>query len=198
MLNPKKPRLLLILLVIELVCLVGLVFGTTYVLRQQILVSERLNTAVDSHQLTIRLADRLRQSSDDLTRMVRTYAVTGDGIFEDYFYTILSIRNGEAPRPDRYDHIFWDFKVAEGTTYKSEKGEKVSLRTLMLNAGFTEEEFELMAEAQHRSDELVKMEEIAMNAMKGKFQDDNGAFTILKEPDQKLALRLPISVVFSN
>ena len=31
------------------------------------------------------LADELRQSSDDLTRMARTYTVTGDPLFRKYF-----------------------------------------------------------------------------------------------------------------
>ncbi|MBW2690475.1 MAG: PAS domain S-box protein, partial [Deltaproteobacteria bacterium] len=188
--NPKIKRPLFMLLVLELACLLGLVLGTTYFLKKQAQVSETLNTAIEMHQVTVRLADQLRQSSDDLTRMVRTYAATGDSIFEDHFHAILNIRNGRAPRPEHYDRIFWDFKVAEGATFTEGKGDKVSLRNLMRNAGFTDEEFELMGEAQRRSDELVKMEEIAMNATKGKFRDADGAFTISKEPDQQLALQI--------
>jgi len=188
--SSKAKRPLILLLVTELACLLGLVLGTTHFLVKQTLVSEQLNMAIKSHHETTRLADQLRQSSDDLTRMVRTYAATGDSIFEDHFRTVLNIRNGTAPRPKHYDRIFWDFKVAEEMAYTSGKGEKVSLRNLMKNAGFTDEEFELMAQAQRRSDELVKMEEIAMNAMKGKFQEANGTFTISKQPDQKLALQI--------
>ena len=58
------------------------------------------------------LADELRQSSDDLTRMVRTYAVTSDPRYVHYFNEILDIRNGEAPRPENYHSIYWDFVVA--------------------------------------------------------------------------------------
>ena len=39
------------------------------------------------------LADELRQSSDDLTRLMRTYAVTGDEKYKDYFFAVLDIRN---------------------------------------------------------------------------------------------------------
>ena len=45
------------------------------------------------------LADELRQSSDDLTRMARTFVLTGDARFERMYWEILAIRNGEAPRP---------------------------------------------------------------------------------------------------
>ncbi|MBT8041159.1 MAG: hypothetical protein KJN78_13010 [Gammaproteobacteria bacterium] len=37
------------------------------------------------------LANQLHQSSDDLTRMARTYVVTGDSRYEDYFNRIPAI-----------------------------------------------------------------------------------------------------------
>ena len=48
-----------------------------------------------------KLADQLRQSSDDLTRMARTYAVTGDPIYEQYFFDILAIQIGRASCRER-------------------------------------------------------------------------------------------------
>ncbi len=44
-------------------------------------------------------ADELRQSSDDLTRLGRTYVVTGDEKYEKMYMDILDIRNGKKPRP---------------------------------------------------------------------------------------------------
>src|SRR4051812_22757333 len=60
------------------------------------------------------LADELRQSSDDLTRLGRTYVVTGDVSYKNQYMDILAIRNGEKPRPEAYNRIYWDF-VAGGT-----------------------------------------------------------------------------------
>src|SRR6185295_17263777 len=59
------------------------------------------------------LADELRQSSDDLTRMARTYVTTGDAKFERMYWEILAIRNGEAPRPRHYERIYWDLVAGE-------------------------------------------------------------------------------------
>ena len=103
---------LLTVALLSLACLALLVIATGYVLMRQNAATKRLNKAIDLHDKSYRLADQLRQSSDDLTRMVRTYAVTGDGRFEEYFYTILKIRDGKAPRPEHYNRIYWDFKVA--------------------------------------------------------------------------------------
>lgn len=47
------------------------------------------------------LADELRRSSDDLTRMARTYAVTGDERYRRYFQEILEIRTSLLPSPAR-------------------------------------------------------------------------------------------------
>jgi hypothetical protein len=59
------------------------------------------------------LADELRQSSDDLTRLGRTYAVTGDLSYKQQYMDILSIRNGEKPRPQAYHRIYWDSSRVE-------------------------------------------------------------------------------------
>ena len=61
------------------------------------------------------LADELRQSSDDLTRMARTYVITGDPKFERMYWEILAIRNGQAPRPHHYERIYWDLVAGVST-----------------------------------------------------------------------------------
>jgi methyl-accepting chemotaxis protein len=45
------------------------------------------------------LADELRQSSDDLTRLARTYVVSGDPEWEKQYFEILDIRNGKKAAP---------------------------------------------------------------------------------------------------
>ena len=48
---------------------------------------------------SLRLAYELRQTSDDLTRMARSYVATGDPRYLAWFREILAIRAGTAPRP---------------------------------------------------------------------------------------------------
>jgi methyl-accepting chemotaxis protein len=134
------------------------------------------------------LADELRQSSDDLTRFPRTYAVTGDGRFERYFRQTLDIRNGVLPRPQGYDGIYWDL-VAAGQLKepRTDQGDLASLQERRSAAGFTAAEFDKLKEAQDRSDQLVALENRAMNAVKGRFDDGSGTFPNEAEPDMKMA-----------
>ena len=136
-----------------------------------------------------RLADELRQSSDDLTRLARTYVTTGDAQYESQYWTILNIRNGTAPRPQEYGRIYWDFMAVDGVKPRPD-GKVIALRQLMEDQGFTETEFAKLKQAQDNSDGLVKIETIAMNAVKGLFDDGNGGYSKKGEPNPELARKL--------
>jgi methyl-accepting chemotaxis protein len=135
------------------------------------------------------LADELRQSSDDLTRLARTYVVTGNAAYEQQYNDILDIRNGKKPRPQEYYRIYWDFVAADGKQPRAD-GPAVALQDLMKQAGFTDTEFAKLREAQANSDALVKTEVIAMNAVKGLFDDGKGNFTVHGQPNQAMAREL--------
>jgi PAS domain S-box-containing protein len=167
-----------IVLFISILVLFGLIMTN-----QQALVASK-----DLRYQSYLLADELRQSSDDLTRLVRTYVVTGNPKYEQQFWQVLAIRNGEKPRPQHYERIYWDL-MAVGIQPHPD-GEAISLHTLMQQAGFTETEFALLQQAQQNSEELTILENTAMNAAKGLFQDEQGNFTIHAEPDLKMAREL--------
>ncbi|MNK15851.1 Methyl-accepting chemotaxis protein III [compost metagenome] len=137
--------------------------GTTYFYQRE------LNSAHESKFISMGLAQDLRSDSANLTRTARTFVVTGEAKYEKEYFDIIAVRSGEKARPD---------------------GRKVASNTLMKEAGFTEQEFALLSEAEKRSNDLVVTETLAMNAAKGHFKDASGNFTIHKEPDFELARRL--------
>lgn len=112
-----------------------------------------------------RLADELRQSSDDLTRMARSYAATGDERYRRYFEEILAIRNGTAPRPADYHLVYWDLVTAGGERPRT-AGEAVALHTLMEEAGVTEAELALLTGAEDESNRLTGLESRAFEAVR--------------------------------
>ena len=151
--------------------------------------SEQVATAERQRYQSYLLADMLRQSSDDLTRLARTYVVTGEASYEQQYWDILAIRNGEKPMPEAYHRIDWDF-VAAGQAKPRPDGQKAALLDLMKQAGFSEAEFAKLNEAKANSDGLVNTETVAMNAVKGKFADGQGGFSREAPPDFELARKL--------
>lgn len=135
------------------------------------------------------LADELRQSSDDLTRLGRTYVVTADPGYERQYMQILDVRNGKVPRPQEYHRIYWDF-VAAGNAKPRPDTTAISLDELMKKAGFSDAEFSKLQQAQANSNGLVQLEVKAMNAVKGRFADAQGNYTRTGEPDLAMAREL--------
>jgi methyl-accepting chemotaxis protein len=128
-----------------------------------------LNHSHANRHESLRLASELRASSEELTRLARTYVVTGDADYERQYWHLLDIRNGNQPRPD---------------------GRTVALRTLMQQQGFTDEEFAKLQQAEDNSNALVTTETIAMHAVKGEFDDGRGGYTKKGPPDPELARRI--------
>ena len=94
--------------------------------------------------------------------------VTGDVHHEQAYQDVVAVRNGSKPRAD---------------------GRSVSLQILMKQAGFTDAEFAKLKQAEDLSNELAKIETVAMNMVKGQFDDGNGGFTTAGAPDLEQARR---------
>ena len=148
--------------------------------------SAELATAHVTRYNSYLLADELRQSSDDLTRMARSYVVSDDKRWLSQYQELLDIRNGSKPRPNQYEKIYWDFRAADVATSKG-MGPSISLDDLMQQAGFTEREFALLHAAEKESNDLVKLETKAMNMVQGLYDDGNGRYTVHGEPDKEQA-----------
>ncbi|WP_034921860.1 methyl-accepting chemotaxis protein, partial [Candidatus Accumulibacter vicinus] len=147
--------------------------GVTAILMSLIVVSTYLansayqdvRRAEQSRYRSYLLADELRQSSDDLTRLARTFVLTGDRRYEQHYLDILAIRNGNKPRPQSYERIYWDFVAATDSIPRPDD-KQVALLDLMRGEGFTNEEIAKLEEAKANSDALVKTETLAMTAIR--------------------------------
>jgi diguanylate cyclase (GGDEF)-like protein len=122
---------------------------------------KQLDRTYQTRQSSLLLADELRQSSDDLTRMVRSHVVTGDAIYRRHYQEILDIRDGRKPRPVRYDDVYWDLVLLDDRRPRA-MGPAVALLELMRRDGFTEQEFLTLAQAKANSDALTRTEFAAM------------------------------------
>jgi PAS domain S-box-containing protein len=175
------------LLVLLIVMLLSSVAGDLWVLRLIDGNNKEIAEAKRQRYESLQLVDLVRQSSDDLTRMARSFAATGDERFLEYFEHILSIRVGDAPRPIDYHRVYWDYVTASGQ-YPRADGTPESIGSLMESYGFSGEEFFLLDKAKLASDELAKLEAEAINVAQGLYPDEKGWFTIQGARDRSRAI----------
>ncbi|HEX7116764.1 MAG TPA: methyl-accepting chemotaxis protein [Steroidobacter sp.] len=123
--------------------------------------SEEVARTYQSRYTSYLLADELRQSSDDLTRLARTYVVSGDPKWKQHYQELLDIRAGKRARPAGYHRIYWDFRAADIDPARGEEP-AIALHDLMKKAGFTEAELAKLREAERNSNDLVRIETLAM------------------------------------
>ncbi len=103
-------KLFLIIFGVQFVLAIGMGILTYLLFQNEGNLNKSRNVQFQSYML----ADELRQSSDDLTRLGRAYVATGNPEYEREYFAILDIRNGKAPRPVAYNRIYWDFVAATG------------------------------------------------------------------------------------
>jgi PAS domain S-box-containing protein len=155
-----------------------------------LLKGERKETANESRKFdSFNLAIELKQSSDNLTRFARTYAVTGDTKYEKYFKAIIAIRDGKQAHPKNNTRSYWDH-VSAGVVELDHDGETYSIEQRMLDLGFSEEERKKLSLAKEESDDLTDLENTSMNIVKGQYKDADGKFSIKREPDLGMARSL--------
>ena len=144
----------------------------------------RISVANQQFRESSMLADMLRQSSDDLTRMVRTYVVTLDPRYKKHFQEILDVRDGKSPRPSQRDKIYWDL-VMQDDVRPYPFADAISLVDLMKEKGFTDEEFDLLKAGKEASDKLAQIEFQAMSLVeKENFSREDHDKAILMLHDQ--------------
>ncbi|MFZ2269775.1 MAG: response regulator [Azonexus sp.] len=122
---------------------------------------KQIDAANEQRHLSLQLASELRQSSDDLTRMVRTYIVTGNALYKQHYREILDIRDGLKPRPLDYQNVYWDLVLPDDQRPRP-AGPALPLLELMRQASFSAAEFAKLAEAKANSDALTRTEFAAM------------------------------------
>ncbi|MGD9544087.1 MAG: adenylate/guanylate cyclase domain-containing protein [Methylocystis sp.] len=166
----------------------GIITAIAFMLNQ---FERRVEDAQRQRYDTYLLADELRQSSDDLTRFARMYVATADDRYLRYYWNILDIRNGKIPRPEGYEGVYWDLVVGNAIPEPlAEKKGGVSLEARLLQAGMTVDEFSKLKEAQNLSNELARLETVAMNAIRGQFDDGTGSFQKQGDADPVLANKI--------
>lgn len=140
---------------------IGVMLMTTVAFGFYVHAEKQIDRANELRYQSFLLADELRQSSDDLTRMVRSYVITGDPLYKQHFEEILAIRDGRQPRPLDYHDIYWDLVLQDDQRPRPAL-QPMPLLELFRQSGFTAQELAKLTEAKSRSDAFTQLEFEAM------------------------------------
>ena len=134
----------------------GLVIALCLCIVAYIQAERRIEIGNERRLEAVRLADELGDSSDNTTRMARTYVATGDPSFRDAYMEVLAVRDGAKPRRGAAAAVYWELGLpgAAGA---------VPLVELMRKAGVTDEELETFERADAGADALGLVEQKAMD-----------------------------------
>ncbi|MEO8991991.1 MAG: EAL domain-containing protein [Nitrosospira sp.] len=143
------------------VILMLLLFAIGVMVFQALDIRDDVASSEDRRYRSLLLAGELFQSSEDLTRMARTYVTTGDTVYKRYFFDILDIREGIKARVQNYPSTYWHLADA-GKKTAAELSKPVSLFEMMRNEGLGQMESTLLWEAKIKSDKLTILEKQAI------------------------------------
>ncbi len=142
----------------SLLALLGILAGGLFLVASLQLHTSRAQTEAENRRAaSFLIADGLRQSSNDLTNMVRLYVATGEPKYRAYYEEILAVRAGKAPRPLNYDSSFWDRVLASNKDFVR-YGKPESLIAQMRAERFATAEFDALTKALNTSNGLAEVE----------------------------------------
>ncbi|SFW15459.1 bifunctional diguanylate cyclase/phosphodiesterase [Nitrosovibrio sp. Nv17] len=146
--------------------------------------------AAEQHRYrSLLLANELLQSSEELTRMVRLYALTGNPAHKRHYFEILGIREGTRPRPGHYSGTYWYLKNAAAKP-AAEPKEAISLMDMMRKEGLDEQEIALMQKALENSEKLTKLEKRVIATLGELYGDRHHDSVIRHTPEMSVTIDL--------
>lgn len=123
---------------------------------------KQVEHAHDMRHKSFLATEELRQSSDDLTRMARSYIATRNSMYKQYYLNIVAIAEGHLPRPKHYTNSYWELVIAGKQPNPSATEAPISMLELFRANGFTEHELDILKASKISSDTLTNTELAAM------------------------------------
>ncbi len=127
-------------------------------------LQKRLTRAEKSRYDSYRVAVHLKGTSDHLTRMIRTYTLTANPHYREFYEHILNIRKGKEPRPVDYDLLYWDL-VDFNQDYQEPEGVAIPLHAILKQINVQPAELAVLREAKQYADQLALIEKDALHLM---------------------------------
>ena len=152
----------------------------------------RVQAVQENRFAALSQVDDLRRETDTLTRLVRSYAVTGEIRYHAYYYAILAIRDGSQPAVvDSEPATYWDRVIAGLTVFVPRSdGLRMSLRARMIALGFDGDDLAAFDGVLAEAEALKAIEQVAFAATQGLYDPLTGNSMTAGVPRPELAVRL--------
>jgi len=149
----------------------GIFVALLYAFAAYVRSEKQIDQVNDNRYQSYQLAEELSQSSDALTLMARSYVITGDVRYKNYYQSILAIRNGSQPRTPEYQNFYLYGSDDKASLSATKSTATIPLLALIQQQRPTEEEFHKLEQAKANSDALTAIEKKAMDLMEDNSQD---------------------------
>jgi diguanylate cyclase (GGDEF)-like protein len=147
----------------------------------QILASQAQIIAAEERRFrSFQIAEALRRSSDELTRMARSYVITGDNQFIQRYLAIMDLRRRGDLGLNIDDYASWDLTRPPPRADQLRPSSS-DWRQQMRRAGFAERELSLLQTAWQRSSELAELEQRAFAQVEAYLGDVSPAARAARE-----------------
>ena len=146
-----------------------------------VLITRSYDTVVATQthrQNALALATELHQETEQLARLVRAYAATGESRYLLYYYDILDMRQGEKAAPPGFNATsYWDDVIAGRKPHTvAENGVKRSVADLMKSQGFSASELAALKRVLDATAAMNQVEQKAFAATQGLYNPDTEKF----------------------
>ncbi|MDP1863482.1 MAG: ATP-binding protein [Thiobacillus sp.] len=159
----------------------------------------RMMAAQEHRQQSIQVSNELQQETEQLTRLVRAYTITGEPRYLFYYYDILAVRQGEKPAPAMINPAtYWDDVIAGRIQHvPPTQGERHVLTDRMRALGFNAQELKTLGQVFAATEAMKQTEQIAFAATQGLYDPELQDFVSEGTPRLDFASKLVHSQNYS-
>ncbi len=169
----KLKRVFNIIMVVAVLLTLSYVFISVF--RNNVV--DKISAKHKERFLSFAIAEEFRQTSANLTKFARTYAATGEQKYWDEYWDLVGWSSGEDSRPDIvHPELF--------------PGEKIKELDVMARVGLTEEELGFLEEIIGMSNDLILLEDQAMQSVKENSYVSGGEKILEGEDINSFAVRI--------
>lgn len=125
---------------------------------------------------SLEIANEIVATNDELTRLSRNYIATNEKIFKEDYLSILSINNGERPRPLNYHVSHWNFRDTDKQDLESKL---ISFEERVQLADFSDNELQIIHNITSISKDIQNIEKKSFTLFEEKSLKREAALDLL-------------------